>query len=72
MFRSDFRKKGVCSKSVTKTLYQNKVLASSVADVPSQIFDRILNTPLSYYDSICYYNIVGSTALSSSEIQVKY
>ena len=28
MFRSDFRKKGVCSKFVTKKLYQDKVLAS--------------------------------------------
>ena len=28
MFRSDFRKKGVCSKSATKTLYPNKVLVS--------------------------------------------
>ena len=26
MFRSDFRKNGVCSKSVTKLLYRNKVL----------------------------------------------
>ena len=26
MFRSGFRKKGVCSKSVKKTLYRNKVL----------------------------------------------
>ena len=28
MFRSDFIKKGVCSKSVTKTLYRNKSLVS--------------------------------------------
>ena len=28
MFRSGFGKKGVCSKSVTKTLYRNKVLVS--------------------------------------------
>ena len=40
--------------------------------VPSQIFDRVLNTPLSYYDSICYYNTDGNTALPSSEIKVKY
>ena len=26
MFRSNFRREGVCSKSVTKTLYRNKVL----------------------------------------------
>ena len=31
-----------------------------------------LNTPLSYYDSICYYNTDDNTALSSSETQVKY
>ena len=28
MLRSDFRKKAVCSKSVTKTLYRNKFLVS--------------------------------------------
>ena len=28
MFRSDLRKKGVCSKSATKMLYQNKFLVS--------------------------------------------
>ena len=28
MFRLDVRKKGVCSKSVTKTLYRNKFLVS--------------------------------------------
>ena len=28
MFRSDLRKKGVCSKSVTKMLYWNKLLVS--------------------------------------------
>ena len=32
----------------------------------------VLNTPLSYYDSICYYNTDDNTALPSSEIQVKY
>ena len=28
MFRSDLKKKGVCSKSVTKMLYRNKFLVS--------------------------------------------
>ena len=28
MFRSDFRNKGLCSKSTTKMLYQNKFLVS--------------------------------------------
>ena len=28
VLRSDFRKKGGCSESVTKTLYQNKFLVS--------------------------------------------
>ena len=40
--------------------------------VQSQIFDRVLNTPLSYYDSIFYYHTDDNTAIPSSEIQVKY
>ena len=40
--------------------------------VPSQIFDRVLNTPLSYYDNIFYYNANGNTTLPSSEIQVNW
>ena len=31
MLRSDFRKKGVCSKSATKMLYWNKFLVSDAA-----------------------------------------
>ena len=30
----------------------------------------VLNTPLRYYDSICYYNTDDKTALPSLEIQV--
>ena len=36
------------------------------------MFGMVLNTALSYYDSICYYNTDGNTALPSSETQVKY
>ena len=40
--------------------------------VSSHIFDRVLNTPLSYYDRIFYYIADDNTALTRSEIHVKY
>ena len=36
------------------------------------MFDMVLNTPLSYYDGICYYNTDDNTAFPCSETQVKY
>ena len=41
-------------------------------NVSSQIFGRVLNMPLSYYDSIFYYNTDDNTALPSSEFQINY
>ena len=35
---------------------------------PSQIFEIILNTPLSYEDSICYYNTEDKRAHSRAKI----
>ena len=32
----------------------------------------VVNTPLSYYDSICLYNTDDNTTLPSSEIKIKY
>ena len=32
----------------------------------------VLNIPLSYYDSLCYYNTDDNISLSCSEMQVKY
>ena len=39
--------------------------------VPSKMFGTVLNTPLSYYDSICNYNTNDNTALLNSKTQVK-
>ena len=36
------------------------------------MFGMVLNAPLSYYDSISYYNTDDNTGLPSSETQVKY
>ena len=36
------------------------------------MFDMVLNTPLSYYDSISYYNTDDNIAFPNSETQVKY
>ena len=36
------------------------------------MFGMVLNTPLSDYDSLCYYNTDNNMSLHSSEIQVKY
>ena len=35
------------------------------------MFGMVLNTPLSYYDSISYYNIDANTAFPKSTTQVK-
>ena len=36
------------------------------------MFGMVQNKPMSYHDSICYYNTDDNTALSSSDTQVKY
>ena len=36
------------------------------------MFDMVLNTPLSYYDSICYYNTDDNAAFPGSETQVMF
>ena len=36
------------------------------------MFDRVLNTPLSYGDNIWYYNTDGNRAIPGSEIQANY
>ena len=36
------------------------------------MFGMVLNTPLSYYDSITYYTTDDNTAFLNSETQVKY
>ena len=36
------------------------------------MFGMVVNMPLGYYDSICYYNTNDNTTLPSSDTQVKY
>ena len=36
------------------------------------MFGMVLSNPLSYYDSICYYNTDENTALPNSETKEKY
>ena len=47
---------------------QCKLLAVNyfLKKVQSQMFGIVLNTPLSYYDSLCYYNADDNTSLPIS------
>ena len=58
MLKSDFRKMGVCSKSVTKTLYGNKFLVSEY------IFRLVYYCEGSRWSEICCAKVIAKKSLN--------